>query len=133
MTYDVEYDMIWHDIWHDMTWRGMAWHDTTRYDTLPKKSLATLDADIVDSENAVQFKMGMHLNYTVHKLTFTSFDASNIAISFMKLGKYPHKCFQMHCLPGVHINWNKEQISVILGRRHNFPLRFEVGHFGIKW
>ena len=57
MTYDVEYDMIWYDmIWYNMTWHGMTRHDTIWY--TPKISLATLDADIVDSENAVQFKMG---------------------------------------------------------------------------
>ena len=41
---------------------GLPWSHT-----FTKISLVTLDGDIVDSENAVNFEMGMHLNYTVHK------------------------------------------------------------------
>ena len=77
----------------------------------------------------------MHLYYTVHKPNNNTIWYIKYGNIFHKVGmwKYPQVCFQLYCLPGGHINWNKEQISVILDRRQNFPSTFEVGHFGIKW
>ena len=100
--------------------------------TLPKISLATLDGDILDSENAVKFEMEAALIlhkpniYTIWYITY-----NNI---FHKIGvrKYPQTCFQLYCLPGRHINWNKEQMFIIVDRRYNIPSTFEVLHFGIK-
>ena len=89
MTYDVEYDLT----WHDMTWHDMTWHDTTRYDTLPQISLATLDADIVDSENAVQFKMGDALKLhgaQINIYTIWCIKYSNI---FHEIGKISTEMF----------------------------------------
>ena len=83
----------------------------------------------------LSLKWWMHLNYTVHKpdiytIWYIKYDSICYTIG---MRKYPQKCFQLSLIPGEHINWNKEQISIILGRRSNFPSTFEFGHFGIKW
>ena len=80
-------------IWHDMTWHGTARHDTTRHDTTPKISLATLVADIVDSENAVQFKMGDALKLHSAQINIYTIWCIKYSNIFHKIGKISTEMF----------------------------------------
>ena len=90
------------------------WTINAGQDTLPPKSLAALDGEIVDPEIAVEFQM--YLKYTVHKHNIYTIWYIKCNSVFYQIGmrKYPRRSFQWYCLFGGHMNQNKGQISIAL-------------------